>query len=240
VELGGVLLLGLVAGTLSGIVGTGSSIMLMPVLVLAFGPQRAVPIMAIASVMGNLGRVLAWWGSVDWRACAAYSANAIPGAVLGVKTLLALPARTIEIALGLFYLCMIPLRRWLSRRAFRFSLLHLALIGGPVGFLTGIVVSTGPITVPVFIGYGLEKGAFLSTEAAASLAVYLSKVATFGVASALPLEVALDGLAVGVSLMACAFVARKIVLRMSAHAFRHLVDALMLTSGLSLFWAAIR
>jgi uncharacterized membrane protein YfcA len=42
-----VLAVGLVAGTLSGIVGTGSSIMLMPVLLYQYGPKQAVPIMAI-------------------------------------------------------------------------------------------------------------------------------------------------------------------------------------------------
>jgi uncharacterized membrane protein YfcA len=240
VELFAIVLVALFAGTLSGIIGTGSSMLLMPILVVAFGPQRAVPIMAIASIMGNLGRVLAWWGSVEWRACAAYCSTAVPGAVLGVQTLLALPSRVIEVALGIVYIGMIPLRRWLSRRALHVSPLHLALIGGPVGFLTGIVVSTGPITVPVFIGYGLEKGAFLATEAAASVAVYLSKVVTFGVARALPFDVAVDGLAVGAVLMAGAFVARRIVLRMSADAFRRLVDGLMLVSGLSLFWAAMR
>ena len=49
-----VLAVGLVAGTLSGIVGTGSSIMLMPVLVYAYGPKQAVPIMAVAAVLANL------------------------------------------------------------------------------------------------------------------------------------------------------------------------------------------
>ncbi|MFX5854705.1 sulfite exporter TauE/SafE family protein, partial [Acinetobacter baumannii] len=57
---------GLAAGTISGIVGTGSSIMLMPVLVYEFGPKEAVPIMAVAAVMANLSRVLAWWREVDW------------------------------------------------------------------------------------------------------------------------------------------------------------------------------
>jgi uncharacterized membrane protein YfcA len=38
-----VLAVGLVAGTISGIVGTGSSIMLMPVLVYQYGPKQAVP-----------------------------------------------------------------------------------------------------------------------------------------------------------------------------------------------------
>ena len=74
-----VLLVGLVAGTISGIVGTGSSIMLMPVLVYQYEPKQAVPIMAVAAVMANLSRILAWWREVDWRACAAYSISRHPG-----------------------------------------------------------------------------------------------------------------------------------------------------------------
>jgi uncharacterized membrane protein YfcA len=66
-----VLAVGLAAGTISGIIGTGSSIMLVPVLVYAFGPKEAVPIMAVAAIMANLARVLAWWREVDWRACMA-------------------------------------------------------------------------------------------------------------------------------------------------------------------------
>src|SRR3984893_3189220 len=100
-----VLAVGLVAGTISGIVGTGSSIMLMPVLIYQYGPKRAVPIMAIAAVMANLSRILAWWHEVDWRACAAFSAPAIPAAALGARTLLALPARAVAVALALFLSC---------------------------------------------------------------------------------------------------------------------------------------
>jgi len=80
-----VLFVGVAAGMVSGIVGTGSSMMLMPVLVIFFGPLQAVPIMAIGAVMGNLGKVLAWRREIDWRACAAYCATAVPGAALGVR-----------------------------------------------------------------------------------------------------------------------------------------------------------
>ena len=86
-----VLTVGLLAGTISGIIGTGSSIMLMPVLVYQYGPKEAVPIMAVAAVMANLSRILAWWREVDWRACLAYSVTGIPAAALGARTLLALP-----------------------------------------------------------------------------------------------------------------------------------------------------
>ncbi|QDQ80804.1 sulfite exporter TauE/SafE family protein [Paraburkholderia megapolitana] len=235
-----VLSVGLVAGVLSGVIGTGSSMLLMPVLVMSFGPQQAVPIMAIAAIMGNLGKVLAWWREIDWRVCGAYCATAVPGAALGVRTLLALPPHAVELALGVFFVAMVPTRRWLARREVRFTLLQLALIGGVVGFLTGIVVSTGPITVPVFMSYGLVKGAFLATEAAGSVAVYVAKVAVFRHFGALPPSVVFSGLIIGSALMAGSFAARHIVLRMSPKTFRLVVDGLMLSSGLSLLWAAGR
>jgi uncharacterized protein len=233
-----VLVIGVAAGVLSGVIGTGSSMLLMPVLVMLFGPQQAVPIMAIAAIMGNLGKVLAWWREIDWRACAAYCATAVPGAALGVRTLLALPPHAVELALGLFFIAMVPARRWLARRSFKFSLLHLALIGGVVGFLTGIVVSTGPITVPVFISYGLVKGAFLATEAAGSIAVYGTKVAVFKHFGALPLGIVFKGLIAGSALMTGSFAARYLVLRMTPSTFKLVVDGLMLSSGLSLLWTA--
>jgi uncharacterized membrane protein YfcA len=235
-----VLIVGVIAGTLSGVIGTGSSMLLMPVLVILFGPQQAVPVMAIGAIMGNLGKVLAWWKEIDWRACGAYCLTAVPGAALGVRTLLVLPPRAVELALGVFFVAMIPARRWLARRVSKFTLFHLALIGGVVGFLTGIVVSTGPLTVPVFMSYGLEKGAFLATEAAGSLAVYGTKVATFKGLGALPPSLVFKGLIVGAALMTGAFVSRYFVLRMTPATFRLLVDGLMLSSGFSLLWAAGR
>ena len=111
-----VLMLGLVAGTVGGIVGFGTSIMLMPALVLVFGPREAVPIMAIAAIMANASRVVAWWRDVDWRATAAYSITGIPAAVLGARTLLTLPPGIVEAVLGVFFISMIPVRRWMARQ----------------------------------------------------------------------------------------------------------------------------
>ena len=174
-----VLVVGLLDGTISGIVGTGSSIMLMPVLVYQYGPKQAVPIMAVAAVMANLSRILAWWREVDWRACAAYSVTGIPAAALRARTLLVLPSHAVDIAIGVFLLAMVPVRHWLARHRLKANLWHLAVGGAVIGYLTGIVVSTGPLSVPLFLFYGLSKGAFLATEAASSLGLYLSKSVTF-------------------------------------------------------------
>lgn len=233
-----ILAVGLVAGTISGVVGFGSSIMLMPVLVIVFGPREAVPIMAIAAIMANLSRILVWWREIDWRVCAAYAATAIPAAALGARTLLALPPRLIEGTLGVFFILMIPVRRWMASRNLKFRLWHIALGGLVIGYVTGIVASTGPITVPIFLAYGLAKGAFLATEAAGSLAVYVTKAAVFRGFGALPTEIILKGLISGSSLMAGAFIAKRFVLRLEPERFRLLMDTLLLVSGGAMLWTA--
>lgn len=235
-----VLAVGLVAGTIGGIVGFGSSIMLMPVLVIVFGPLQAVPIMAIAAILANVSRVIVWWREIDWRVCAAYSVTGIPAAALGARTLFSLPERAIEIAIGVFFIAMIFVRRWMAARKLKFRPWQLALIGLVIGYVTGIVVSTGPITAPVFLAAGLAKGAFIGTEAAASLAVYLSKATVFRTLGMLPADVLIMGLITGCSLMIGAFVGKHYVLGMDAGRFRLLMDGLMLASGLVLLWAALR
>jgi uncharacterized membrane protein YfcA len=234
-----ILAVGLVAGTLSGIVGFGSSIMLMPVLVIAFGPLQAVPIMAIAAILANVSRVIVWRREVDWKACWAFAATAAPFGALGAATLLTLPVRLIEAALGVFFISMIGVRRWMAARQLRLRPAHLAWFGVPIGFLTGVVVSTGPLTAPIFLGAGLVKGAFVGTEAAATLMVYLAKAAVFRSFGALPLDIFLKGLITGSTLMAGAFIAKRFVLQMDPGRFRLLMDGLMLVSGLTLLTAAL-
>ena len=234
-----VLLLGVVAGTLGGVIGFGSSIMLMPVLVILFGPREAVPIMAVAALLANASRALVWWREVDWLAFAAYSATGVPAAALGASTLLIIPQRGIEMAMGLFFLAVIPARRWLTSRNLRINLWQLALAGALVGYITGIVVSTGPINAPFFLALGLVKGAYLATEALGSLAVYASKAIVFRTFGALPMEIFSKGLIIGSSLMIGSFVAKGLVLKLKAEQFSLLIEALLLMSGLTMLGAAV-
>jgi uncharacterized protein len=235
-----ILIVGYVAGTVSGIVGTGATIILLPILVFAFGPREAVPIMAIVALMSNFAKITSWWKQIDWRACGAYALGGVPAAALGARTLLILPERLIDVALGLFFLVMVPGRRWLASRNLKFGFWHLVAAGAVIGFLTGIVVSTGPLSVPAFAAYGLVKGAFIATEAAGSLALYISKALTFRQFGALPFDIVVKGLISGSSVMAGTYTARLIVERLSVTTFQRLLDGVMIVSGAALLWAAIR
>ena len=230
----------MVAGLVSGIVGTGATIILLPVLALTFGPKAAIPIMAIVALMSNFAKITSWWREIDWRATAAYAVGGIPGAALGARTMLSLPPRLVDMALGVFFLVMIPGRHWLAARNFKAGPLMLIPAGLLIGFLTGIVVSTGPITVPIFSAYGLAKGAFIATEAAASLAMYISKAITFRTFGALPTDIILQGLITGSSVMAGTYTSKLLMERLSLKAFQRLLDVVMLFSAVSLLWAALK
>lgn len=229
-----VLFIRVISGVVSGVIGTGASIMLLPALVLCFGPKQAVPIMAVAAIVGNISRVILWRKDIPWKAFLAYSVTGVPAAAFGAQTLWSLKATWIDIALGTFFLLMIPYRHWAKSRNFTLSLWQLSVTGAFVGYLTGIVLSTGPLTIPIFSAYGLLKGPLLSTEAAASLVIYLSKTITFKAIGGLPLSVVLKGLLIGLSLAAGMSIGKFITLRISMTTFQRLLDVLMLLSGISL------
>lgn len=226
-----VLAIGVAAGTLGGVVGFGSSVIMVPILAFVFGPKAAIPIMAVASLMANVSRVAIWWRTIDWRAVAAYSATAIPAAALGARTLLALEPRIVELALGVFLVATVPVRRVLGHRGFKVTRAQLAVVGAVIGFLTGIVASTGPVNAPFFLAYGLVKGAYLSTEALSSAFVYLTKAVVFWDGGALPVEALVRGLIVGTALMLGSWLAKRLVERMTPGDFRFVMDVLLLVAG---------
>jgi uncharacterized membrane protein YfcA len=229
--------LALVAGALSGVVGTGSSLLLLPVLVVLYGPRVAVPMMAIAAVLSNVARVLAWWRDIEWRAVIAYVAPGAPAAVLGANTLFTISPRLVDGLLGVFFLVMIPIRRVAAAREWRFRLWHLAVAGAIVGFLTGLVLSTGPLSVPVFTGFGLSGGAFLGTEAASALVLYVAKIITFGQFGVLTTGLVLRGLAIGAALMIGPFITRRLVRNLRPRAYAVIIDLVLVAAAVGMFLA---
>ena len=109
-----------------------------------------------------------------------------------------------------------------------------------MGFLTGLVASTGPINAPIFLAHGLVKGAYLASEALGSLAVYLAKAAVFHTLGALPVDIALKGLIVGGSVTVGSFAAKGLVGSIDPARFRVLMDLLLLVAGCSMLWTALR
>ncbi|MEA2701454.1 MAG: uncharacterized protein QOE22_163 [Candidatus Parcubacteria bacterium] len=225
-------LTGIFAGTLSGIIGFGSSVIMLPLIVFTFGAKEAVPIMAVAALLANCTRVGIWIKEINWRAAMAFSVTAVPAAYLGARTLIVLDSSVLEVILGIFFVAIVLIRRWIGERNFKIRDVHLAGVGLVLGFLTGIVVTTGPINSPFFLWYGLTKGAYIGTEAMASLTVYATKVATFGFSQFLSLQNFINGLLVGASLIIGSFLSKFLIDRIDPKWFRFIVETALIITGI--------
>jgi len=232
--------LALIAGVLGGVVGTGSSMILLPPLVFFYGPRIAVPVMAVAAVLGNVGRVAAWWRRIDWRPVVAYALPGIPTAVLGAHTLVTIPPGVVEGCLAVFFAAMVPLRRFAARKQWRMRLWQMALAGACVGFLIGLALSTGPLSVPIFTAYGLTGGAFLGSEAVSALQLYAGKLATFQSAGVLDTDVLIRGVVIGAAVMAGSFLARRILRNLATQHYELLIDVVLITAALGMSISALR
>jgi len=226
--------LGLGAGVLGGVIGFGTTIILMPALVYFYGPIQAIPVIALVATVANLSRIFLWWSVINWKVCFVYSITAIPAVILGVNTLVALNDRLIEITLGLFLILLIPIRRWMRQKNFYLQLWQMSLVGAGIGYLTGIVATTGAINTPFFLAFGLSKGAFLGTEAASTLSILFTKGITFHQLGFLNATAMIQGLLIGSCVLVGSIFSKKIVLALPEKKFLLLMELVMLISGASI------
>jgi uncharacterized protein len=228
--------LGFLAGIFGGVIGFGTAIILMPALVYFYGPIQAIPVMAITATVANLSRVFLWWRVIDWKACLVYSLTAIPAVALGANTLVSLNETLVQLILGVFLIALIPVRRWMRKQNFVLHLWHMALVGLFIGYLTGIVATTGAINTPFFLAYGLSKGAFLGTEATSTLSIGI----VFHQLGLLDSTAIVQGLLIGSFVLIGSIFSKKIVLTLSEKQFLQLMELVMLTSGILIIVMAFK
>ncbi|CRL59503.1 sulfite exporter TauE/SafE family protein [Proteus vulgaris] len=231
-----VILLAILSGVISGVVGTGSSILLIPALTYVFGAKEAVPIMALASVMGNLSRIYLWRHSIRFKPLFYYLLAGIPAVIFGANTLWVMSEKWLNIGMGLFFILMIPIIHLLRQHQIKIKPYQVIIAGAVIGYLTGVVFSTGPLTIPIFSAYGLTLGPLLATEAAASFIIYLTKALTFSQLGAVNSFILISGMLVGGGLTMGNFLGKKLVLKLTPKLFQGLLDVMLIFAGGSLLF----
>lgn len=234
-----VILLAVLSGVISGVVGTGSSILLIPALTYVFGAKEAVPIMALASVMGNLSRIYLWRHSIRFKPLFYYLLPGIPAVILGANTLWIMSEKWLNIGMGMFFILMIPVIHLIRKHQIKMKTSQVIIAGAVIGYLTGVVFSTGPLTIPIFSAYGLTLGSLLATEAAASFVIYLTKALTFSQLGAVNSFIFISGVLVGCGLTVGNYLGKKLVLKLTPKLFQWLLDAMLIFAGGSLLFNGI-
>jgi uncharacterized membrane protein YfcA len=223
-----------VAATLTAVTGFGGAAVLLPVLVVTFGIRDAVPILTVAQLIGNSSRV--WFNrqALDYRVVAWFALGGVPCALVGGWIFARAPLAGLTRLLGAFLLLVVVWRRLRRRTTVRPPLRAFALIGAAASFLSALLGSVGPLMAPFFLAYGLLKGAYIGTEALATVVMHVAKLTAYRGAAVLSDESILIGLAIGPPMIAGSWAGKRIVDRLPERVFVLLIEATMTAAGLLL------
>lgn len=159
---------------------------------------------------------------------------------MGVNTLVKLNETMVQLTLGFFLIALTPIRRWMRKKNFYLKLWQMSLVGAGIGFLTGVVATTGAINTPFFLAYGLSKGTFLGTEAASTLAILFAKGITFHQFGFLNTRAIVQGLSIGIFVLMGAIFSKRMVLALPEQKFLLLMELVMFVSGVSILFMTLK
>lgn len=221
-----------IAATLAAVTGFGGAAVLLPVLVAVFGVRAAIPILTVAQLIGNGSRV--WFNrhELDWRIVGWFSLGGVPAALLGGVLFARAPLSPLTRLLGVFLILVVAWRRLRPGPPRRPPLRSFAFIGAGASFLSALLGSVGPIMAPFFLAYGLVKGAYIGTEALATVVMHVTKLVAYGQTALLTGPAVIAGLALGPIMVGGSWAGKRIVDRLPARVFELLIELTLVAAGL--------
>jgi uncharacterized protein len=232
-----VLALSFVAATLAAVSGFGGAAVLVPVLAWSFGVREAIPILTVAQLIGNASR--AWFNrrELNWRVVTWFALGGVPMALLGGVLFAKAPLPALTRALGIFLIFIVVWRHAAGpQRTWRPSLPSFAAIGAGASFLSALMGSVGPLMAPLFLAYGLVKGAYIGTEALSTVTMHVAKLIAYRHSDVLPLHAVLVGVGLGPVMVLGSYVGKRIVDRLPEKVFVRIIDATLVIAGIHFLW----
>ena len=100
------------------------------------------------------------------------------------------------------------------------------------GTISAVVGVVGPFMAPFFLAFGLVKGAYIGTEALATVMMHVTKLGVYGSYSLIDANNALVGIAIGTVMFAGSFLGKQILARLPEARFPIIIDAVLVAAGL--------
>ncbi len=228
----------LLASILGGLAGYGTGLVLPIALAPVVGIANVVPVMALAMILNNGSRVVAFWREVQWPRARRLLLLGLPACALGAWGFTLLEARGVALWLGLFLLASLPLRRALQRARYALGGSAEVAAGAGFGLVNGAISGAGVILISLLMAAGVEGAALIATDALISAVMGLLKVAIFGSLARLDGPLALMGLLVGLCTVPGAFIARRLLGLIPQHIHTRVMEGVVLLGALGFLWRA--
>lgn len=228
------IVVGLVAGTLSGSVGFGGGMILLPVITYFYGVEMAVPVSTIAQMMSNLSRAAMGWRQIEWRQVAWFLVPALPFTALGAFGF-SVVDKVLMTRLLCVFLIVFSLMKLKGKMHLPKGKRTMVIGGGLTGLLNGMLGISGPLSSAVFLTLELSPVAYIVSEAAAAAAMHIVKAVTYGKFDLMSWNILLNGLFIGCAMMLGNFVALRLIRHAKKKAYQRLVAVVMVAVSVWLF-----
>ncbi len=229
------IVVGVLAGFLSGAVGFGGGMVLLPVITYFYGVEVAVPVSTIAQLLSNLSRVGMGWREVQWRQVARFLVLAAPLTALGAFEFAQIDKSLMTKILCLF-LIVFAIMKLMGKMQLPKTRATMLVGGGVTGLINGLLGISGPLSSAVFLTLGLSPVAYIASEAAAAAAMHIVKAIMYGKLQLLDWAAFANGLIIGVAMMVGNFIAIHAIKKIDKKRYQKIVAAVMIAISVWLFF----
>ncbi len=227
---------GLVAGLISGTVGFGGSLILLPTVTSFYGIEVAVPMATVAQLLSNIFRMGAGFKAIRWRKVWQFLILAAPLTVAGAYGFVVVPkelmTRILCAVLVIFAILELYQKITLPK-----SRMTMIVGGGISGVINGLLCLSGPVSSAVFLTLGLSPVAYIATEAASATIMHIVQMVMYGEFGLLDIKVLLDGIYIGVAMSLGNFFAMKRIQTIKRRNYRKIVAVVMIAASIWLFFS---
>ncbi len=178
IGIGLVALLGLTGGFLTTLSGLGGGLLLVTALSLLWGPHHALPVSALALLVGNLHRFSIYRASLRADIARPLLVGLIPGSAIGALLVAGMPPAILQVAM--LSLVAMALARAAMGWTWRIPVIALAPAGGAVGIMAGTAGGAAVLTSPLLMATGIRGDEYMATMSLAAVAMHLSRMAGYG------------------------------------------------------------
>lgn len=225
------------------VAGIGGGITLIAILSAFLDPKQIVGLTAPVLAIGNVTRAAMFPEAVDAPAVRWTLPGVVPAALVGAVALPALPARGIQLAMGIFLLAFVA--HQLVRAARGSTIVRRdpvdVRVGLPVGVVLGGLSATvggaGPICAPYLHARGLTRGSYAATNAWINGTAHVIKTVVFLVSGVLALTSLPASAAAAVTVTLGNRVGKSVLGRISERTFVRILIVTIALAGIRLLVA---
>jgi len=228
---------GFLSWAISTLAAGGGSLLIVAAVAYVVAAQMVAPVVTVTSLMASPARIVLFWDRINWDVVRWYLPGAACGAILGGWGFSRIGAQWIQITLAVFLLSTIWQYRLGEReRSFSMRLPWFVPVSFVSGLISAVVGASGLLANPFYLNYGLVKEEMLATRAVNSLAIQVTKLASYWVFGVLSWPVLRHGLAAGLGAVAAIWLANHWLNLLSSYRFRQLAVLVMVVGGLMILW----